>query len=240
MIDASGRVRVLDFGLSRIEPRDPQDSVAAVRVASPTTGLTRTGSLLGTPRYMAPEQWRGELADARSDEFSFCVALWEALHGEPPFAGDTHDELAAAVCAGRLRTPPPGARVPRWLRQVVERGLAREPGLRFDSMRGLLAALQRDPTRRVRRRIALAAAAAAVAVATLTFQGVRAQRAATCAAEAAGIAAIWTPAVRDDLRRAAAANSDKAVVRNIDRTIELGDAYAAAWAQQLLEPELGS
>src|SRR5262245_56784676 len=62
--------------------------------------LSGTGVRVGSPIYMAPEQHRGEPASAAADQFAFCVALYEGLHGARPFAGDTLDELAANVLAG--------------------------------------------------------------------------------------------------------------------------------------------
>src|SRR5262249_43810196 len=86
------------------------------------TPLTRAGSILGTPRYMSPEQHRAEPIDARTDQFSFCVALYEALYGKPPFLAISMPALRQAVTTGAIAPPPPGARVPRWLRQILVRG----------------------------------------------------------------------------------------------------------------------
>ena len=86
--------------------------------------------LMGTPAYMAPEQFRGGSIDPRTDQFSFCAALYEGLHGEPPFAGTTIHELSANVVAGRVREARSSARVPGWLRKVVLRGLRVDRGER--------------------------------------------------------------------------------------------------------------
>ena len=106
MIDGQGRVRVLDFGLSRAEPsRDAADTVSS----GESLHATAAGSLIGTPAYMSPEQHRGGQADSRSDQFSFCVALWEALHGVRPFAGETREEIARNVTIGRLSLTKEGS-----------------------------------------------------------------------------------------------------------------------------------
>jgi eukaryotic-like serine/threonine-protein kinase len=121
--------------------------------------ITRTGAVLGTPAYMSPEQFRKEPADARSDQFSFCVALYEAVYGDRPFPGRTLDELAENVIEGRLGSPPPETNVPAWIHKVLQRGLRVSPDERFPSMNALLAEL--DATPAVAHRLGFAAGAAA-------------------------------------------------------------------------------
>jgi serine/threonine protein kinase len=104
--------------------------------------ITVTGALLGTPAYMSPEQFLGRPADARSDQFCFCVALYEALFGARPFAGRSLEELSRNVVAGTLVEPPPGARVPPRVRKALERGLRVSPAERFESMTALLEAIE--------------------------------------------------------------------------------------------------
>jgi tetratricopeptide (TPR) repeat protein len=103
--------------------------------------ITQTGTVMGTPAYMSPEQLQSEPADARSDQFSFCVALYESVYGERPFAGRSLDELTDNVVQGRLAQAPADTRVPAWLRKVLERGLSVDPAARFPSMAALLAEL---------------------------------------------------------------------------------------------------
>jgi serine/threonine protein kinase len=148
--------------------------------------LTVPGAVLGTPAYMAPEQLVGGEADARSDVFSFCVALYEALLRVRPFPGDRSDTLLAAVQRGELARPERPPDVPAWLLRLVERGLAADRTRRWPGMDPLLLALARDPTR-TRRRLAaitvgLALAAAAI-YALLVWLGH--QQAAELAAEQA-------------------------------------------------------
>ncbi|MBL8743732.1 MAG: serine/threonine protein kinase, partial [Myxococcales bacterium] len=113
LVGRDGRVRVGDFGLAR----PPRGAAASDAPLSPT--LTRTGAIIGTPAYMAPEQFLGEAADARSDQFAFAVALFEALRGERPFAGASLRELSENVVAGRLS--PSVASGPRWHRRFFAR-----------------------------------------------------------------------------------------------------------------------
>src|SRR5690606_35900470 len=102
LIDGAGRVFVADFGLARsADPMIPE-AIPASRSNPTLPRLTAMGSLIGTPKYMAPEQFMRVPADARSDQFSFCVALYEALFGRRPFAGETVDELKQSVLLGRV------------------------------------------------------------------------------------------------------------------------------------------
>ena len=163
MIGADGRVRVLDFGLvgSLVDCSGDASGPTACLVPGPRelqTPLTMTGDILGTPAYMAPEQYNGRRCDARADQFSFCVALYEALYGRRPFAGATAWDALEASERGEIQAPPAHTRVPAWLHAAVVRGLSANPALRWPSMAALLAELERDRRGPVRARIAAGAA----------------------------------------------------------------------------------
>ncbi len=155
-----GRVRVLDFGLAR-QADDPAagNSKEGVKIAI-ATPLTQTSALVGTPAYMAPEQFRGRAADARADQFAFCVSLWEALYGQRPFADRDADELVAAVLGGTKRAVPTNTKVPSAIHAVLERGLSSSADGRYDTMTELLDALEEAVGHR-RGRVVFAAAALA-------------------------------------------------------------------------------
>jgi serine/threonine protein kinase len=121
--------------------------------------LTRTGAMMGTPAYMAPEQFRGNPTDARTDQFAFCVALYEALYGERPFPGNTLSALTTNVVNGRIREPPANTKVPVWVRKILLRGLRVNADERWRSMSDLLEALGKNPAV-ARRRSASAPASA--------------------------------------------------------------------------------
>jgi tetratricopeptide (TPR) repeat protein len=143
MVDRHGGVKVLDFGLAQwlhgAEPSTLQEGVddgGSTGVSS----MTMTGTVMGTPAYMAPEQHKGGKVDERTDQYAFCVALAEALCGERPFAGNTVAELHKAK--HDLRFEPRVREIPPRLRAVLERGLAREPDARWASMTELLRAFE--------------------------------------------------------------------------------------------------
>lgn len=176
LIGGDGRARVGDFGLAR--GVDSQDDARARRDADADAMLspmTQTGAVLGTPAYMAPEQFTGAPVDARVDQFAFCVTAWEMLWGERPFAGATFGELEDAIANDRRRPPPPIPKIPNSVRAVLERGLAREPAARYPDMHALLAALHAT-TRRRRRWLAIVGAGGALAIAATTWLAMRPAR----------------------------------------------------------------
>jgi WD40 repeat protein/serine/threonine protein kinase len=160
MVATDGRVRVLDFGLVRgLEsehaddvPSDGDDSRGEGRPRSPADRhLTRTGAIMGTPAYMALEQLEGKGADALTDQFSFCVVLFEALYGQRPFEGDTGAAVAARMYAGEIRPRPSKSEVPRRVHDAIVRGLAAKPSDRWPNMLSLLAELESNLGQRKRR-----------------------------------------------------------------------------------------
>ncbi len=140
LVGEDGRARVVDFGLARAMV----EGVAGEASSGLEQPLTRSGTLLGTPAFMAPEQLRDPTrADARSDQFSFCVMMYEALYGERPFVDRSATE------AGAVRAAPANTTVPAKLRAVLVRGMRVDPGERWPAMNELLAAIAtNDGTRR--------------------------------------------------------------------------------------------
>ena len=159
--------------------------------------LTHAGSILGTPAYMSPEQHRGAPTTAASDQFSFCVALYEALWGKRPFAGTTLKALAFAVVGGKLEPPPSSSKVPSWIWPIVARGLAVDPAARWPSMPALLAALEADPGHR-RRQLVVGLTAAAAFVGAIAWGLTRTpepvEAPPKCQGAATALAEVWTPA----------------------------------------------
>ncbi len=159
-----------------------------------------TGSLLGTPAYMAPEQWHGGAVTPATDQFAFCVALWEALAGERPFRGPTVEALREEILRG------PGAldasKIPRRLRRVLRRGLDPEPARRWPSMNALLAAIARVERRPIVAVAVIAAALVAFAIASHAFGRAVAPPpppAPTCPAPPLDPDAVWSEGKRQAL-----------------------------------------
>jgi tetratricopeptide (TPR) repeat protein/predicted Ser/Thr protein kinase len=141
LFGGDGRVRVVDFGLARAAGeirRELLEASPAAASSSFATELTLTGEIMGTPAYMSPEQARHETVDARSDQYSFCVALYEGLFGMRPHVGRSTAEVLVAVAEGEVRPPPRNTRVPGRVVRAVMRGLSAEPDQRFPSMDALL------------------------------------------------------------------------------------------------------
>lgn len=133
LVGRDGRARVTDFGLAYDAGDDDEARIVA-----------------GTPAYMAPEQHAGGHVDARSDQFGFAVALYEALYGARPFSGATRETLVEDIRRGSVAPPPARTKVPASLRRILLRALAVTPGNRFPTMHELLKALGRDRGRRPR------------------------------------------------------------------------------------------
>ncbi|MCA9720117.1 MAG: protein kinase, partial [Myxococcales bacterium] len=163
LIDRDGRVLVSDFGLARGGAEPTPRPLPAAAMERTDIGdaredllratLTRTGALIGTPAYMSPEQFARDLASPRSDQFAFCVVVYEALFGQRPFAGDEIGALVANIERGALRKPTRRRGVPSAVLSVLTRGLSVDPEARYASMHELLRALERAARPRGARRL---------------------------------------------------------------------------------------
>ena len=241
LIGDDGRVRVTDFGLVALAVHDGTTPEATPSSSMHETALvdlvTRVGAVMGTVAYMSPEQLDGAPVDPRSDQFSFCVALYEALYGVRPFKATTALELYTAMRRGP-EPEPAGESVPAWLRAVLLPGLAVDPEARYASMEALLGALSRDPLaarRRVLRVLGLIALTGLlVAAALLGIQRARERWAASQREEAATLRITELERRAADLR---AEGENGRATRLLDeslddRTLEGTRALAMAWARE--------
>src|SRR4051812_9633282 len=139
-ITVRGQAKLLDFGLAR---NVLGNSSPDAETLADATQLTRTGHVVGTVAYMAPEQALGRPVDARSDLFSFGIVLYEMATGKLPFSGDTPSAIVDAILHNQ---PPPVSRinalVPRRLDRIIEKCLEKDPAKRYSSAKELLADLR--------------------------------------------------------------------------------------------------
>ncbi len=226
ILGVEGRVRVLDFGLARmndapnLDVQSTLDEDGSARSAPPGTCNTHR---VGTPRYMPPEQHCGEPADARSDQYSFCAAVWEALMQQPPFPGDTME----ALLEHKLRTPPTAAAdtdVPAPIVRALQRGLRPAPADRFEDMGQLIAALGHDP-RIARRRVAVGGALLAAMAAGAWWS----PEADPCSGAGSTIRETWSPARVETLQRDFAATGSPHAAPTWDSTHAKLQAWASRW-----------
>jgi tetratricopeptide (TPR) repeat protein len=225
LVGRDGRVRVTDFGLARLS-QGPREEGAALPTSPTPEGMTQRGVLMGTPAYMPPEQVDGKPADARSDQFSFCVALYEGLYGERPFTGDSPGALARAVRGGRP-TPPRDSRVPTWVRRALLQGLAADPAARHSSMDGLLSALTRKPLWVRWRSAAAVVGAAALIGGGVGFLGARREDT-RCTGFDRRLTGLWDSARKAKLEAAFRASGMPLAEAAWASTSRALDAYAAS------------
>ena len=259
MIAKDGSVRVMDFGLAQLAQADTDDNPdgnGAVR-------MTPAGAFVGTPAYMAPEQFRQEPADARTDQFSFCVALHEALFGVRPNVAASR---AAAARVERIERSGPARRrgtlpvvaapdareepaeqsgptrlggVPGWLRAIVLRGASTERERRYPSMSALGAALERGRTR-VRRRLSLAAVVlASISLAASAWRIARGSRF-DCGVPRDRISEAWaaddaSSPRRKSIHKAFTASGRATAETSWERLAKVLDDHVAAWGAMYME-----
>jgi tetratricopeptide (TPR) repeat protein/predicted Ser/Thr protein kinase len=234
LVGEDGRPRVLDFGLARsdLEPSSSDDGIT-LPSGGDGSRITRDGTVLGTPAYMAPEQHSGGSVDTRADQFSFCVALFECLYGERPFRGSSMAELRE-----RVRTQPPVSidprahGVPAGLHAAIVRGLAVDPDERHPAMTDLLAALRehlRDPSRTRWIVVGVLAAAAVAGTIGLGREAMRRRAEIACARAGAEIDAVWGEAARSSVRAGLLQTAVSHARVTADKVLPMLDASANAW-----------
>jgi len=272
LLGNDGRVRVADFGLAAAQehgPRGdghdehdepPSDESTGPRTlvrrapadsmpSAPSTlkgrlddHLTQTGAFMGTPAYMAPEQYEGVGVGPAADLYSFCCALYEGLYGELPFfvEGEANgvDELRARKQRGEVSPPPPGAEVPAWLRRVLLKGLSPKPCDRYPSMSALIVALKDDPAARLRARLRVAgfvgvmAALAGLAAVGWTRHASQGQ---SCTDMDQLLIGTWDPAIKASVQEAFASTGLGYAQSTFERVSTVLDEYAATWVKMRAE-----
>jgi tetratricopeptide (TPR) repeat protein/predicted Ser/Thr protein kinase len=217
LLNARDVPKVADFGLAGVESTETPQSWSAA-------GITKTGDCIGTPRYMSPEQHRGSAATPASDQFSFCVALFEALSGSHPFLTDSLDDFIPAMEANRIvaETERP---LPRRVRRVLARGLRHEPTERHPNMAALLEAL-RASRRSPRAWLGLGAIAVFAGTAALASDDPAKE---PCADVGESIRASWPTEASDSIQAQFGGDGhDDVAAQMVGRVDRFADAWAAA------------
>lgn len=234
LIDERGHVRVLDFGLAGGAVVASSDEVTEATEAMGHRVLEETlasnGRIVGTPAYMPPEQMRGEDADPRSDQFSFCVALYEAVYGERPYAGRTLATLMAAILAGDVGERPARARAPAQLRKILLRGLAAEPDRRWPAMDVLLAELRTLTAPKTQHWLALGVTGGLVVVGVGLVR--YAEVGLRCDGAEEQLEEIWNETRKQEVRGAILETGASYAADTWARVEPRLDEYAAAWIDQ--------
>jgi tetratricopeptide (TPR) repeat protein len=238
LVTEDGTAKVTDFGLAsgaaaiELDVTQPSHDATATTLLDVT--LTRTGAVMGTPFYMAPEQHEDANVDASADQFAYCVALWEALYGARPFAGDSLAALAIAAQSGTVDEPPAARRrlVPAAIEKTLRTGLEVSPSKRHESMDVLIDRLNTAAAAPRRRNWTLAGAAlVVVAGAAITFAIT--SRSGDAGAECGGyedkLADAWTPAIKAEVRTAFDGTGLSYAAANLARVEARLDEYAGQW-----------
>jgi eukaryotic-like serine/threonine-protein kinase len=228
MVGDDGRVRVLDFGLAQPGERaTTRPSLPSIKSAD-SIDLTRAGAIMGTPAYMAPEQDLGDEVDGRSDQFSFCAALYEALFKQRAFAGTSYTEIATNRVAGEVRPVPSVRGVSSRVRRALLRGLRVAPAQRHGSMDALLGELG---AQRMRVKLAIAALAltslGAGGWATYVAMHAAPSTDELCKTSAGEVERVWTPKRRADLIKSVDAFDAHDTAIYVADTV---DHYTADWS----------
>ena len=233
LIGHDGRVCVIDFGLAQAARSPHESDEGYPSDGGETPRETRTRGVFGTPLYMAPEQHERRELDARTDQFAFCVALFEALYGRPPYPANNFFELTTAVMTGKIEMPnakPDIIRIPPRVADAVLRGLRTKREDRFPLMDALLDEIAPPPAKK--RVLGLTwVVGGAVAAAVLTLVIVRAVGGGDdpCAGGDARLRGVWDVDVRDRVKATFLASRRSHAADTVGRVANNLDSYAASW-----------
>ncbi len=235
VIGRAGQVKVVDFGLASElasgSPSAPALSASDAPMGPSTPGsLTITGRTVGTPVYMSPEQFLGEAATHRSDQWSFCVVLFEALHGRRPHEGESFEALRNVVLHGEPRDALRGSSAPAFLRAIVARGLQRDPNDRFESMDHLLRVLAAGRRRRSSRWLGAGVALGMAATVGWLGRGGDDGEPRSCHAAADELAGSWDDARRGEVLASLSGSTMPTTAESAARVVATLDGYAERFA----------
>ncbi|MEM9456638.1 MAG: serine/threonine-protein kinase [Myxococcota bacterium] len=252
LVSSEGRAYVTDFGLATFHHSDAVLGVTQAELGSAAgamsvgalwskelTGqrLTTTGTIIGTPAYIAPEQFTAGVTDVRTDVFAFCTTLYEALYRRHPFCGASLDQTRRAVMRGLSAEPSARWGLPRRVRRLLRRGLRRAADQRPASMDQVLRALR--PRFNSLSRLGLpglgllglglvlVVVVGVLGAMKLVHQG----RMAQCRAKGSKIETVWNADARARVREGLRATGLSYAETTADKVLPWIDAQAEAWRQ---------
>jgi tRNA A-37 threonylcarbamoyl transferase component Bud32/tetratricopeptide (TPR) repeat protein len=237
MVSAQGRAQVVDFGLARTigvardhSPDGPIDLARELEGSMPVLNdasgeLTRTGTIVGTAGYIAPEQFEGVTSDERSDQFSYASSAFCALTGRVPYQGDTLADYRAALLRGE-RAPWPNS-IPRSIRSVIDRGLSLRPEERYPALDALLDDLERC-ARPVRRAPIVVGAALGLSL-VASILAARERFSDPCPLDAQSFDRAWSGERRGHVERAFEASGNPRAADSFSAIAARLDDYRLRW-----------
>ena len=247
VVGDKGQVKVLDFGLARAAANEEtafsHDKPNSIREPSSgekllSTPLTKVGATVGTTLYMAPEHFLREKLDEKTDQFSFCVTLFEALYGTRPFPGDTLLDFEENLTFGRIVVPET-AHVPKWIEDIILKGLSSSQNDRYGSMLELLEALSVDPylVKAQKQKRMLLWLASTLSAAFFMFVGHTffSKSDELCTGAERSLAGIWNDQIRDKMQQAFVDSQLSYAHDSYSRVANRFDAYLKRWKDEYTE-----
>ncbi|MCB9641628.1 MAG: serine/threonine protein kinase [Myxococcales bacterium] len=243
-----GSFCVVDFGLARgnfrqsdnhhvITPSGSYDEIPEdYKLLDLDISLTEPGQVMGTPAYMAPEQLNGQESDERTDQFAFCVSLYEAIYGERPFFGHSLEARTQAHLQVNQSRSKRGFSVPKWLRWILQRGLSPERSSRFPNIRFLLDEIEdglrreREQSRWIRMGILWVILAASFAAWYLFFPSPK-----PCTNIQSFTLPLWNPTVKQELQQAFQQTKLPFATQAWERAVHAIEKYDKDWQKQYTE-----
>lgn len=231
------RVRVGDFGMVRLQDDLAAPSTEEISESTSLAPLTETGSVLGTILYLAPECLQGETADALSDQYSFCVSLYEALYEQYPFRDASFPELKHDVLAGHLQTPPPKSAVPKKVRAALLRGMSVDRDQRYASMEALWQSLDGAADQHRRKQMwAISGAMVLLSIVVLySLFNREEERSGMCQSADKELVGIWDPGVKARMKAAFDRSGSDLASRSFEAVTERFDDHAKGWKAMHVE-----
>ena len=246
MVGEKNRVWILDFGVAKAASNKRENAIpqSASPLETPSevpllnVNLTHARGYVGTVAYMAPEQLFGRAVTEQSDQFSFCVALYEALYGTRPFSGKSISQIEQCILKDEVVFPEKSG-VPRYLTQILARGLSKKAKDRYPSMEALLDKLKHDPeeiaqkrsSARKRKFLLISLVVCTIALPIVIWHGLRYRTFHLCKAAEGEFETVWDNATKTTMRETFLATGKFFALETWERVEKTIDHYLTEWMQ---------